>query len=117
MGPAKSEGSITVTVARLSGEVIFRREEVGVYEEVRILMDRVAGALSGTERMSRMVANGRLLHANAYIKQSGLVDGDTITAIIQPKPVPKVLKNRFGATAELRDDGSVVVHGNPIMGG
>ena len=55
------------------------------------------------ERVWQMVANGGVLLTDALIEKSGLVDGDTITVLTKPKPVPTKLKN-IGAVAELKAD-------------
>lgn len=106
-----------MNISRLSGEAIMREVEIGAHEEVGVLMRRASDALSSNEKMWRMVAHGRVLREQASIMQSGLGHGDTVTVLIQAKPVPTVLTNRFGATAELRDDGSVGASGNRIYGG
>ena len=108
-GATKEQQSITVSIARLNGEVIVS-VEVGGDDEVNVLEKAVADALGG-ERC-QLFLNGRELLAHAPISAYGTADGDIVSAVIKPKIVPTLLSFdqlvMGQATAELKADGSVV---------
>eukprot|EP00746_Dinoflagellata_sp_MGD_P147914 gnl/MRDRNA2_/MRDRNA2_80227_c0_seq1.p1 gnl/MRDRNA2_/MRDRNA2_80227_c0~~gnl/MRDRNA2_/MRDRNA2_80227_c0_seq1.p1 ORF type:complete len:464 (+),score=115.07 gnl/MRDRNA2_/MRDRNA2_80227_c0_seq1:155-1546(+) len=107
---------ITLTVVRLNGEALLQKQ-MSENEQVGVLINMVADALGSSESIWQIVANGgKLLAEGDTIERSGLVDGDTLTALVRKRPVPTILRNA-GATAELRADGSVIVWGEEDCGG
>ncbi|CAE7717051.1 unnamed protein product [Symbiodinium sp. KB8] len=60
-----------------------------------------------------ITASGSLLQGSATLKQAGLQDGDTVTAVLRDA----ALAATTGAFALIRGDGSVVAWGHPGAGG
>ena len=81
-----------------------------------MLIDKVQSALGTKVGVDLVNTNGNKLHKDLPIEESGLEDGSTITALLA-KTVPTVLKNKGGATAELKADGTVACTGLPHAGG
>ena len=100
------ETRFTVTVVNLNGEAILHEVEIGVDEQLRILMFRAADVLGEHHRVQLIATDGRKLAAATAMKDSGLNNGDTLTAVTSPAAV---LEDDGGGTAELKADGIVVV--------
>lgn len=108
---------LTVAFVQLSGEIILAGAQVNSNDRVDSLRRTVEDKL-GDGMRCRLFLKGGELAADASVAECGLEDGDTVTAVIKAKCVPIVIPNRQGnATAELKDDGSVVARGNPYDGG
>jgi len=101
--------SFVVAVIRMNGEEILPGEMVHGNDKVDVLVKAVEDALGGGERV-QLCACDRELLAGACIKEFGLRDGDVVTAVTKPMPVPAVLW-AGGRSAELKADGSVDCHG------
>ena len=70
----------------------------------------VEDALSNNERVWQLISISGPLVAHASIGISGIVDGETVTALMKRNPVPMTLHIKTGA-AELQADSSVVTRG------
>jgi len=80
-------GKISVKVAQLSGEECLSAElEPDV--QGAVLRSFAAFALEQPVQSCQLFANGQELDANLSVAESGLVDGDTVTALIIPAARP-----------------------------
>ena len=81
------EKSFTITVVNLNGNAILHEVEIGVDEQCRILMFRVADALGEPQRVQLIAADGIKLAADTCIGDSGLKNGATLTVVTNPAAV------------------------------
>lgn len=102
--------SINVKVVQFNGEDILEKVELQPSEKVSTLIDKVKHALGHAPGVDLIGTNGDKLLKDLSIEESGLQDGETITALLKPPIVPTVLKfnpGGGGMSAELKIDGSV----------
>eukprot|EP00746_Dinoflagellata_sp_MGD_P000520 gnl/MRDRNA2_/MRDRNA2_100941_c0_seq1.p1 gnl/MRDRNA2_/MRDRNA2_100941_c0~~gnl/MRDRNA2_/MRDRNA2_100941_c0_seq1.p1 ORF type:complete len:199 (+),score=43.45 gnl/MRDRNA2_/MRDRNA2_100941_c0_seq1:82-678(+) len=76
-------GKILVKVMQLSGEEILSAE-LDPEIQVAVLRSFAAFALEQPVQSCRLFANDQELRANLSVADSGLLDGDTVTALIVP---------------------------------
>eukprot|EP00931_Biecheleriopsis_adriatica_P016766 TRINITY_DN12266_c0_g1_i1.p1 TRINITY_DN12266_c0_g1~~TRINITY_DN12266_c0_g1_i1.p1 ORF type:complete len:339 (-),score=34.82 TRINITY_DN12266_c0_g1_i1:20-1036(-) len=96
--------AVSLSASSLNGDSIFDGVEFPVHDEVSVIRDRVENLLG---KKVTLTANGAKLCEDTSIKDSGLVEGDIITAIVKNTVTPMHVGDGSGNSADLREDGSV----------
>eukprot|EP00931_Biecheleriopsis_adriatica_P016768 TRINITY_DN12266_c0_g1_i3.p1 TRINITY_DN12266_c0_g1~~TRINITY_DN12266_c0_g1_i3.p1 ORF type:complete len:357 (-),score=41.92 TRINITY_DN12266_c0_g1_i3:20-1090(-) len=99
-----ARSAVSLSAFSLNGDSILDGVEFPVHDRVSVIRDRVENLLG---KKVTLTANGAKLCEDTSIKDSGLVEGDIITAIVKDKVTPQRTGDGSGNWAELREDGSV----------
>ena len=86
----------SITVVNLSEEIVDTME-FSASDKVAVIISKVEEALGGAQRVDLFVDGHKLLKDQA-IEESGITDGQTVTALMKPKPASSKLSRNDAKT-------------------